>query len=589
MQRKRAVHAVVGALAVTVWISAGAAQAATSYTWVGPDSGTQQWFAGNWSPSGTPNGVGDEAVFNVPYVSGQFEVEIGSSVTLGRFVNEGTRYVKLTGSGAEQLIFATTSGNAEISLPGRGFHSDLPVVLNSDLDVNATGGTAYTAFNGVVSGDHGINFLQSTQTQNLRAHNTYTGQTYVGNANVNLGHVNGLGTTDAGTVVSDNGVLWLDVEGGTVHESLELNGRLRSFSEGTWAGGITLGDSAATINPFSNNRVITISGVIEGGQAGGELCIGEGGTSAGTTIFTAANTYLGRTAISGHDAVLQLGASGVIPDTSAVVFSYGGGTFDLQGHNEEIGGLQSWYSSSEVTLGSGTLTIGHDDSDHTFSGTIVGTGDVRKVGSGVQHFTGVQSYTGDTLVEGGFLMNSGTIVGNTYASAQGTVEGTGEFALLAFDDGGTFSPGTHDHAGSAQSTSGSWGDGGSYHWDVDSAEGTAGTDWDLWEVTGALNNEDGAILAVDGNAAGFNNTQEYSWLIAQTTDAGDLTGFDVGNVSIDTSDFDGSTGDGRFWLSVDGNGVYLEFAAGEVPSPSAAVGLLGMVLSGLALRRRRTR
>jgi MYXO-CTERM domain-containing protein len=225
-----------------------------------------------------------------------------------------------------------------------------------------------------------------------------------------------------------------------------------------------------------------------------------------------------------------------------------------------------------------------------FDGEISGSGNLIKMGPGSQTLAAANSYTGDTLVQEGVLINQGTIVGDTYVSGSGMVEGTGEFALLAFDDGGTFSPGEAGGIrGFAQSAAGVWGDGGTYRWDINDADGTAGFHWDLWKLDGSLESEVGAQLAVDGNAAGFNNTQEYSWLIAETTAPGDLANFEVGDVTVDSSGFGPDTGEGQFWLAIEGNALYLEFGTPEVPSPSAAVGLLGMIGVGVALPRRRRR
>src|SRR2546430_14075266 len=119
----------------------------------------------------------------------------------------------------------------------------------------------------------------------------------------------------------------------------------------------------------------------------------------------------------------------------------------------------------------------------------------------------------------------------------------GACGALNVTDGGKFSPGNSRGVATRGSTS--WGAGGSYLFEINDAAGTAGTNWDLWNINGGLsitagttNNSRFTISIASltggnapGTAANFNAAQNYSWLIASTT-AG-ITGFDTARFSID--------------------------------------------------------
>ena len=102
---------------------------------------------------------------------------------------------------------------------------------------------------------------------------------------------------------------------------------------------------------------------------------GTGGlTKQGPAIFTlsGANTYTGATTINA--GTLQLGAANRIADTSALTVA-GGATFNLNNFAETIGSLAG---AGNVTLGTGTLTAGGDNTATTYSGMMSGTGGLTK-------------------------------------------------------------------------------------------------------------------------------------------------------------------------------------------------------------------
>jgi hypothetical protein len=123
-----------------------------------------------------------------------------------------------------------------------------------------------------------------------------------------------------------------------------------------------------------------------------------------------------------------------------------------------------------------------------------------------------------------------------------------------------------------------WNINGGYAFQMRSATGTAGTDWDLLSITGNLNiaaTISSAFTvkvytlndAVPGQAANFDNTLAYQWPIA--TVSGSITSFDPTKFTVDASQFQNATGSGKFSvkLSSDQKSVNLVF------TPSCAVNL----------------
>src|SRR5262249_29432111 len=153
--------------------------------------------------------------------------------------------------------------------------------------------------------------------------------------------------------------------------------------------GITLG---ANGGGFDQTVTWTWSGPIAG-TSGGSLT--QSGT--GTTILSStASSYNGATAITAGS--IQNGASEVIPNTSALSVS-SGATWNLNNFNETVGSIAG---AGSVTLGTGNVTAGGDNTSTTFSGTFTGSGLVTKNGSGAWTLSGNSaSFTGGVTLNAG--------------------------------------------------------------------------------------------------------------------------------------------------------------------------------------------
>jgi autotransporter-associated beta strand protein len=210
----------------------------------------------------------------------------------------------------------------------------------------------------------------------------------------------------------------------------------------TLGGNWTDGTQNLTIDGAGNT---TASGTINGTgsltkNGGGTLQLSgiSANTLSGSTLISAGTLSLAKTAgvnaiagnltvgdgVGGAGAdVLRLDAANQIVDSSAVTVS-ASGSLNLNGFSETIASLSGASSASLVALGAGTLAVG-DANSATFAGTISGTGDIVKQGSGTLTLSGANTYSGDTTISAGTL-------------ALGTGGSISTSAMLTIASGATF-------------------------------------------------------------------------------------------------------------------------------------------------------
>ncbi|MDZ4782669.1 MAG: autotransporter-associated beta strand repeat-containing protein [Planctomycetia bacterium] len=232
-------------------------------------------------------------------------------------------------------------------------------------------------------------------------------------------------------------------------------------------GTLTLGGTAALTNNQANisaytlaaaGALVTNTGLNNfSGVISGSLAVNKFG--AGTQIFGGENTYSGGTTITA--GTLKLATTNALPggagkgDVTIVGNTVIGGlnvpgTLDLGGFNQAINGLNSttggiivntiplFFTSGAwtATAGTNTLTIGNDDANGAFNGTlqdgltivpvpgtgagtsVVGVLALTKTGTGTQTLSGVNTYTGATTINGGTLIFGSTV-------ANGAIRGDG--------------------------------------------------------------------------------------------------------------------------------------------------------------------
>jgi len=214
-----------------------------------------------------------------------------------------------------------------------------------------------------------------------------------------------------------------------------------SYAGGTFiTGGTLLGNTDSLRGAIAviggNSRVIfdmsNFDGTYESVLSGNGVYIKRGENAL---TLTQANPFSGTTLVEDGRLVLRnrnaLAASTVFVQQSATLGLVLGGNYVLGGLAGS--GTVNLTKPDNVTGPETNLTIGNNEESTAFTGNLVGTGSITKVGGGQLSLFGINTYTGGTFVEEGFL------VGDT-RSLQGEIE-VESGATLVFNQisNGTFS------------------------------------------------------------------------------------------------------------------------------------------------------
>ncbi|MCE9630909.1 MAG: autotransporter-associated beta strand repeat-containing protein, partial [Planctomycetia bacterium] len=319
--------------------------------------------------------------------------------------------------------------------------------------------------------------------------------------------------------------------------------------------------------------------------------------------YSGAFTYTGQTIVNmttgglWYQGALWLEKDNVLP--SATVLNLRSGkvvTRDQTGTGVSIAGITGSAGTFITTDQTGgntqkwTVTVA-SGSSFTFAGVIGLDGlpnltnnmSFTKAGAGTQVLSGVNTYTGTTTISGGRLeiasagringtarivlngsgaelkYNSATALTQPITFTQGTISGTGTInTAVTAGANDILSPG--NSPGIQAYTSGlTWDPSGTYLWEMNDATSTAGTGWDLINVSGGsglvINSTSGTTFrvaitslsgTVAGNAANFSATTSGSWTILSS--ASGITGFSADKFTLDRTAFTNTTG-GTFTLS----------------------------------------
>lgn len=149
--------------------------------------------------------------------------------------------------------------------------------------------------------------------------------------------------------------------------------------------------------------------------------------------------FLGDYSFTGLTNILagSVRIAGVIdPETN---FNLGGGSLDISGTDQTIGGLSGGGDAS-VVIDDSELTIDQDENT-AFAGDITGDGSLTKTGDGILNLTGNSSYTGPTAVNGGTLAVNGSIQSDVTVNGGGKLGGNGSVGNTTVTNNGTLAPG----------------------------------------------------------------------------------------------------------------------------------------------------
>ncbi|AKM10669.1 autotransporter domain-containing protein [Croceicoccus naphthovorans] len=485
-------------------------------------------FTGGWDiQQGTLAGSTETIVGNVANsgnllidqdTDGSFAGDVSGT---GSLTKDGDGNVTLTGTnsytGGTTISGGTLTGSTT-SLTG-------DVLNNAALVIDQnTDGT----FAGDVSGTGSLT-KDGDGNVTLIGTNIYTGGTTISG-----GTLTGSTTSVTGDVLN-NAALVIDQDtDGTFAGDVSGTGSLTKDGDGnvtltgvnTYTGGTTISGGALTGSTISltgdvlNDAFLVFDqagdGTFSGDVSGTGSLIKSGG---GNVTLTGANSFTGGTLITGgtltgsttsltgdiqNEAALVIDQdvdgdfAGIIVGTGSLT-KQGDGNVTLTGMNGFTGGtsiLGGTLTASTISLGGMVLNdailVIDEDADAEFAGSLSGTGDVEKTGSGIVTLSGLHTMTGSTIIsEGGLNVIGSYATSAITVGSGGLLTGSGMVGGVLVRDGATLAPsGMMLADGDVTFASGS-----TLFVNAD-ADGNA----DLLGVTGALDIQGGmvSVLAVQG-------------------------------------------------------------------------------------------
>ena len=483
-----------------------------------------------------------------------------SSAASGRNINNN---IVLNGNfQSGQTSWGSTNATMNTNASGIG-SATLTISTNANSTTSLLGNSTiktlgYTVWEQNISGDYRIT-KEGTGASSLS--NNYlrlSGSNNIAGVTVNSGMLgyknrNALGT---GTLVLADGVT-VGQDGGinntatadtiadrTVANNVSILGNV------TFGLGATASYLSGNIDLNNATRTLTLQNAtyLNGSIANGGLVAQRMDTDLVSSKMFAlygASTYDGGTTVIGvagrtNNLTLGLGNDRAL-GTGSLTFSGGGtnlvraltlSTTDLNRTITNNIAINSGVTvnvetmSSLTTVVEGTAVTTNVSVNMALNGVISGGGALIKTNSNTLTLGGANTYTGGTTVSGGSLVVNGSI-GDVAVNSSGSLGGSGTVGAVTLKSGSFLNPG--NSPGLLTAASSSWAAGSTYNWEINQASGgTAGVNWDVFSVTGALD-----LSALSSTAKmnlvlqslpamdDFSASSEYSWVFAQ---AGSLLG-----------------------------------------------------------------
>lgn len=413
--------------------------------------------------------------------NGTLTVANGAALELSG-INTGTKALTLSGggigdTGALRNIAGNNTWLGTITLTGGNTYigADAGTALTiSNVVAGANElwlvGAGTTTVAGTVSASAGTTIVKTnTGTALILGDNTIGGNKYIRQGTVVLGHNNAFssdgtvilgglsGTADAAALELAAGV---NYSGALTIQNQAVVGGSRTIAYNAGTGTGTLSGNIA----LSNNVNISVasggalhsSGGLSGSdgpqilKAGGGTFIASGAAGANKikladgTIVIGANNALstgtstitraidmgldGSNAATANNVALYA-SNGVTVSNSIYVAANASGatrTLGTAGNGATVTFNNEIYMDGSVQLEAGS------GSEAVFSGSLINTGGIQKIGAGAVTLAGSNTYSGGTLVSGGTLR-----VANSSALGSGSVTQTSGSSLLQFSNAGT--------------------------------------------------------------------------------------------------------------------------------------------------------
>ncbi len=436
-------------------VSATAAKA-TIYTYQGTGTaampGSDNFSGTDFSPSlGTAGGAPVSGFTDTVDFGGSTTYtatdDFGSTVNANvlAFTNTGAVTLARITSGANSFTLGGTAPSIVLNNTGT-VTNNLDLVLGNTTTVSGAGSMT---LNGTISdGNNGYGLtMNGTGTLTLNAATSYLGNTTINYGSVTLGASNVLSPNSAlvlGTNVAST------MQFGTTSQTVASLASFRYIQNqtiyGSGAASLTVGGNNATTTFYSRldgvalikngTGTLTLNG--KQNNLNSALTLNQGTVILDAQTNTSAFYQAYGATVNAGTLQLAGGSGDNIYDGALVTMT--GGTFDLNGQTETIGGLVSTGAGTVTNTSAtatGVLTVGGSTATSTFAGTITDGASQKteliKAGTGIQVLSGANTYTGGTMV------NAGTLELGAFNSSPNSGTGTtvAAGATLAVAVGGT--------------------------------------------------------------------------------------------------------------------------------------------------------
>jgi len=459
--------------------------------------------------------------------------------------------------------------------------------------------TAAQTLSGNISGSGALTKDTGTSSVlTLSGNNNYSGVTTISAGTLQFAKPASLynGTTASWTAanikVGSGATFAINIGGASDFTTGNVTTLLTNLDGAVSSNGLMSGSSIG-FDTTNATATVTLSNVIANTTGTGGGSVGVVKLGANTLALTNTNTFTGETTISA--GTLQIGSAGSLGSGSYAADIADNGTFKYSSSANQRCPATSAAPALLIkdTGTSSTLTL---SGINTFSG-----GTTINAGTLMANSTNTTSgSTGTGLV----TVNSGGTLGSSNGQIRGSITVNSGGIITAGTSAGSPTTGAPAKlTANAASKTTTFASGGNYDLKINNATGTAGTNWDelvlnSLSVTATTGSQFNVKIfgLTSGNVAGavpnFNNTTNYSWVIATLagTSKTTLDGF-LASLKLDTSGFTNNNSlatHGTFSLGdqVDGSGSDLVLNYSATPEVSSLF-LLGIGVGGLAMRRRR--
>ena len=387
----------------------------------------------NGSLIGT-SGVLTGSAYNI--TGGTVTAQLGGGTLI---IGNGTTDVGAIGSNVGLSVIGSSAvANLTANVSALSVSLDNGGSITGSFSLNQTGGV--TANSGAIAsnliGTGGVTMNGVGNTLTISGNNTYTGATTISAGNISISTVaavagtSGINLANATALIYTGSAATLDRDI-SVTGTTGSTGTIRNESAGLLTLSGTLSKNGTTLALEGGSGGITVSGSIVGSNANSDLDV-----NSGVVTLTAVNTYNGPTTIK-NGATLNANITGALPiangRSDVLIDPIGSGSSTLAlGASQSIASL-SGAASSNVTLGSNTLTIGTTSGSTTYAGRITGgnASALVKDGASTQVLTGNNTgFTGTTTINSGTLQAASV---NALGS-NNTVQVNGGTLLVSVDD-----------------------------------------------------------------------------------------------------------------------------------------------------------